>query len=139
MVDLILGTPWHYGLLSLSPIEIETAQNRFFDLLNVKYFISSNALNSLENGIFDSRGNAVSQKRYTLGNVQKEFFSLYPNSNGSTQYVDTAYYNCTLPPEGAQLYFTIGIDPSQWVKEGDGVEFLVLVKDDAHEDVKPHR
>ena len=134
MVDLILGTPWHYGVLSLCPTEIETAKNRLLDLLNVKYFISSNSLNPIEKGITDAGGNAVSRKPYVLGNVRKQFLSLYPNTSGSTQYVDTAYYKCTLPPEGALLSFTIGVDPSQWSQEGDGVEFLVLVEDDAHVD-----
>jgi len=134
MVELILGTPWHYGVLSLCPIEIEAAKNRLLDLLNVKYFISSNSLNPIEKGIIDARGNAVSRKRYFGGNVQKQFLSLYPNTKGSTHYVDTAYYTCTLPPEGALLSFTIGVDPSQWLQEGDGVEFLVQVEDAAHVD-----
>ncbi len=129
MVDLILGRPWHYGVFSLIPTDIETVKNRYLDLLNVKYIISGDSLNPLEHGISDYNGNAVPQNKYFLGRLSKSFFSLYPNTKDNKLHIDTVYYNYSVPPENTMLCFTIGTDPTQWSEKGDGVEFLVQVKD----------
>jgi len=135
MVKLILGTPWYYGVFSLYPVEIETVKSRYLDLLNVKYIISSDSLNPIESGLFDLNGNALSQRDFSLGNITKRFFSLYPHTRDSTGYIDTAYYHYTIPPEGALLYFTLGTDPSQWSGKGDGVEFSVHLEEAAQSKV----
>jgi len=135
MVDVILGTPWHYGVFSLCPVEIEASKNRYLDLLNVKYIISNDSLNAIEEEILDSKGNAVPQKEYFLGGIQKKFFSLHPNTKEITHYLDTIHYNYNVPKKGALLCFTIGTDPSQWSEKGDGVEFLVKIEDDSRLDV----
>ena len=135
MVNLILGSPWHYGIISLVPVDIEQVKNRYLDLLNVKYIISNDSLYPIEKDILDSKENLVPQKNYFLGRIPKSFFSLHPNTKDSTFHTDTAHFSYKVPPEGAMLYFTTGIDPLQWSEEGDGVEFLVQVEDDTELDV----
>jgi len=135
MVDLIFRKPWHYGILSLVPVDVETVKNRYLDLLNVKYIISSDSLYPIKKDMLDSSGDVITQKNYFLGRTPKSFFPLYPNSKDSTFHTDTAHFSYKVPPEGALLYFTTGIDPLQWQKEGDGVGFLAQVEDDTALDV----
>lgn len=135
MVDLILGSPWYNRVFSLVPRDSAQIKNRYLDLLNVKYLISNDSLNPVEKDIRDSQENLVPQKNYFLGRMPKRFFSLYPNTKDHTRHTDAAHFSYTVPPEGAMLYFTNGIDPLQWSEEGDGVEFLVQVEDASASDV----
>ena len=135
MVDLILKKSWHYGVLSLIPGNIETVKNRYLNLLNVKYIISGDSLYPTKKDVLDLQGNLVPQKNYFLGRTPKSFFSLHPNTKDSIFHTDTAHFSYKVPPEGAILYFTPGIDPSQWSEEGDGVEFLVQVENNTALDV----
>jgi hypothetical protein len=107
--------------------------------LNVKYIISGDSLDPLEHGISDYNGNAVSQNKYFLGRISKSFFSLYPNTKDNKLHIDTVYYNYGVPPKNTMLCFTIGTDPTQWSEKGDGVEFLVQVKDGTRLDKSFHK
>ncbi len=131
MVRLILDTHWHYGVSSLTPTDIETVSSRYMDMLNVKYIISSNTLNPIKRGLFNLRGEELSKRDFSLGNTIKSFVILYPDNTHKSEYVNTAYFYYTIPPEGALLYFTLGTDPSQWSGKKNGVEFSVQVENDA--------
>jgi len=131
LMNLILETDMHYGVLSLTPTEPAEFKSRFMDLLNVKYLVSLKSLNPLP-GISDIEGKEIAKSNY----FGRDFLRLYPNSiKDKMSHLDSAYSGVTVPVDGARLHFNLGIAPDQWLRAGDGVEFVITAENDSEEKI----